>query len=122
MLCGHPAMAVALKTATESAGTTTDRGTTVAEGRPSENLAVTADEPQLASEKPTDVPGSAVVCANRHEVDGSGEPRRTDNPPVAPDDHCCSSLPTTAPDSAVTMAPMFDWFWTKSPTFSTTSR
>src|SRR5664279_3607875 len=114
-------MAVALKTAIESAGTTSDRGTTVAEGRPSENLAVTGTEPQLANEKFTVVPGSAVVCANRHVVDGSGEPRRRDTPPVAPDDHCWSSLPTTAPDSAVTMVPMLGSFCTKSPTFSTTS-
>ena len=113
--------AEATKVATDCGATVTWTGTTFAWGRPIEKVATAGAGPGLARWKVVVPVPVLVVWANRQTVLGDGEPRRRPIPPVAPEDHCCSSAATTPPDWAATTVPISSWPWTKSPTFSDTS-
>ncbi len=108
MRTGQPAVG-ARKITFDWGGTSIDLGVTLAPGRPTERVAVTGDAPGLARSKASIEPTSEVFCANCHEVDRSGEPRRSERPglPV-----CCSSSLTRAPESADTIVAIAGTFCT----------
>ncbi len=94
------------------AGITTSRGTTVADGRPTEIWAVTGDVPGLARVKSTAPFGVAVVWAKCQVVSGEGDPSSRESPVDDPTVCCWSSVATSSPEADETMVATVGWSWT----------
>ncbi len=103
------------------AGITTRRGTTVADGRPTENWTVSGDVPGLARVKSTAPFVVAVVWAKYQVVSGAGDPSSRERPVDDPTVCCWSSVATSDPEADETRVATVGWSWTKVPTCSSTS-
>ena len=77
---GQPAVAEAANEATVLAGIRSLRGSTEAPDSPTVTSTVTGSTLGLANASVTVPPWTAVVCANRHVVDGPGVPDMSASP------------------------------------------
>ena len=109
---GSPPGEDATKTWVDSGGTTTWRGITEPEDRPTRAVAVTAALVGLARMKSTVDLGVLVVWAKRQVSESAGAPSWSDTPPAGPEDHCWNSLATRVPDWDTTKVAMAEASWT----------